>query len=282
MIVGDKIYAATVQATRIKDKHGNLWQYNSRSDAHSKAACWAVLFDVLNNCSLLRKHVTNGTVGFGINHTMHDFTNSRKKNLDLVVCTPSGKPAGLTFASLAQRYGVVLSASQRASLANLPVFRRCEVGNALIALEAKACMTAHQKAEPRLYDELASSHSTIHGDSSNAIAAGLVTINISPTFVSSVENSFNLAQQPAMVAENPQPKAAKGAYFKASQLPTRSSPADNGFDALVVVLFDFVNNHGPVALRDGFSDGTGVNPTHTYKKMIERITHIYATRFAAL
>jgi uncharacterized RmlC-like cupin family protein len=50
-----------------------------------------------------------------------------------------------------------------------------EVGAVLIALEAKACMTAHVKALPRLYDELNSSHQCVHGSSSPRVGDRLGT-----------------------------------------------------------------------------------------------------------
>jgi hypothetical protein len=66
-------------------KYGNAWQYHPRSDRHSKIARWAVMFDLLRECPLLRKHVADGKVAFGINHPMRDFAQNREKNLDFVI-----------------------------------------------------------------------------------------------------------------------------------------------------------------------------------------------------
>jgi hypothetical protein len=65
---------------------GDAWQYHPRSDRHSKVACWALMFDLIEACSLLRSHLEAGKVAIGINHTMRDFARDREKNLDLVVC----------------------------------------------------------------------------------------------------------------------------------------------------------------------------------------------------
>ena len=65
---GESIVARTLQTPRVKDKAGNVWQYHSRSDRHSKVACWAILFDLLRTSPLLREHAAVGKVGFGINH----------------------------------------------------------------------------------------------------------------------------------------------------------------------------------------------------------------------
>src|SRR5512140_783077 len=90
---------------------GELWQYHSRSDRHSKISCWGAMFDVVRHCPLLRERIAAGSVGFGINHEMTDFKQDRHKNFDLVVCTPgSGKAKGpaRTFRSLAEEYGIEL------------------------------------------------------------------------------------------------------------------------------------------------------------------------------
>ena len=78
---------------------------------------------------------------------------------------------------------------------------RGPVGNVLVALEAKACMTKFASSRPRLYDELNSSHLTIHGASAQAAAAALVMINLSPEFISPERNKVNLeGRQPDMDA----------------------------------------------------------------------------------
>jgi hypothetical protein len=56
------------------------WQYHSRSDRHSKIACWGVLFDLLQTSSLLQAHVADGKTFFGVNHTMRDFVHNKEKN----------------------------------------------------------------------------------------------------------------------------------------------------------------------------------------------------------
>jgi hypothetical protein len=44
---GPEILVRTLsKATRV-DRSGNRWQYHSRSDHHSKVACWGIIFDLL-------------------------------------------------------------------------------------------------------------------------------------------------------------------------------------------------------------------------------------------
>lgn len=134
------------------------------------------MFDLLLACPLLRRHVEAGKVGFGVNHRMYDFGQNKKKYLDLVISGAKLR-SDKTFADYARTWGVVLTSEEETALASLPPLRQASVSTVLMALEAKACMTEHIKAIPRLNDELCSSFRTIHGDTNDAIAAGFVMIN---------------------------------------------------------------------------------------------------------
>ena len=227
---GPQILVRTLSKTTRKDRYGNRWQYHSRSDHHSKVACWGVVFDLLRNCSLLRRHVEAGTVRFGINHEMRDFVHDRKKNLDLVLCTPSGgedEPSAMTLASMAQEYEIELTRDEMRELDTLPPLRRAPVGSVLMALEAKACMTAHQRALPRLYDELNSSHLTVHGATEHAIAAGFVMANVAAKYLSPDLNKKNRATDPEW-SSHAQPRDAQLAVDKVRQLPKRAKTGDTG------------------------------------------------------
>src|SRR5215213_4376206 len=90
-MLGPTLLSRTLSRPTRRDKFGNAWQYHSRSDHHSKVVCWAVTVDLLARCPLLRRHVEDGTVGFGVNHTMVDFVHDRRKDLDLVLCTRGGR-----------------------------------------------------------------------------------------------------------------------------------------------------------------------------------------------
>lgn len=284
MIRGEKIYTQTLSAGNIVSANGRRWQYHSRSDAHSKAACWAIVLDLLENCALLRKHVEAGRVGFGINHVMHDFRLNRKKNLDLVICTHAepGIDSDTTFLSLVESFGVVLDPTEKGALAKLPDFRRTSVGSVLVALEAKACMTEHIKACPRLYDELSSSFQTIHGDTQSAIAAAFVTINTAEEFVSPVRNKDVKIGKPLKTTIHGQPHAAKRVLEKTKELPRRSGEDGVGYDALGVVFIECRNDGSPVSTVEELSDGTKVDPIITYSAMIQRIASQYTSRYREL
>ena len=235
-------------ATRV-DKHGNKWNYHSRSDHHSKVACWCIIFDLLRTCSLFRAHVADGKIGFGINHELRDFRNDRRKDLDLVICTPAQGMAGSseTLIDLAHHYQIQLTPGERNELVSLPSLRWKPVGSVLVALEAKACMTAHQRALPRLYDELNSSHLTVHGASTQAIAAGFVMINAATHSLSPDLNKKNRATAPEWSTHD-QPKSTQITIDKVKQLPRRSRLSEEGYEALAISVVECVNDGSPVTL----------------------------------
>src|SRR6266545_2575991 len=91
---GPSILVASMSTPSVRDSTGRMWQYHSRSDLHSKVACWGVLFDLLQQSELLKNHAASGKVIFGTNHEMRSFATNRKKKLDLVVARPAGDVSG--------------------------------------------------------------------------------------------------------------------------------------------------------------------------------------------
>jgi hypothetical protein len=284
MILGDNIYVRTITASSISAKNGRSWQYHSRSDSHSKAACWSIVLDLLVSCSLLREHVLAGKVRFGINHEMRDFRMNRKKNLDLVICTPGSDPGkvGVKFTELVTQYGIVMDSTEKTLIASLPDFLQSPVGSVLVALEAKACMTEHVKACPRLYDELSSSFQTIHGDTKNAVAAAFVTINSAEEFASPVLNKDVVTGAELHYTKHVQPKGARRVLEKIKELPRRSGEDGDGYDALGAVFVECRNDGSEVSIVGALADGTAIDPIITYQSMIQRISSSYTSRFRAL
>jgi len=279
---GPDILVRTLARPTRTDASGRAWQYHSRSDHHSKVACWGIVFDLMLNSPLLRRQVEAGTVVFGINHEMRDFVHDRKKNLDLVLCTPSGaagRGSAQSLASLASDYEIDLTAAERAALDGLPRLERGPVGAVLMALEAKASMTAHQRALPRLYDELNSSHLTVHGANDQAIAAGFFMVNISSRYLSTDRNKTPGA--PDAWSEHAQPRDATLAIDKIRQLPRRARTGETGYDAFAIVVVDMANDGGALTLHEG-PPAPQPGDIHHYASMIDRLTHAWATRFKDL
>lgn len=280
---GPEILARSMTAARIPDQFGNLWQYHSRSDRHSKIACWAAFFDLLNTSALLRAHVADGKVIFGVNHTMRDFKTRRKKDLDLVIARPGTEAPdrvtqNRTLRSLAFHYGVVLTDAQADRLDKLPNARGGSVGSVLVALEAKACMTKFASSRPRLYDELNSSHLTIHGASAQAAAAALVMINVSPEFVSPDRNKANLTGRQPDIMPFKQPAGAASIVEKIAEIPRRSGPREEGFDSIGIVMVNCRNDGSDITVGRNAPAPAPSDDFH-YDQMIRRLGHIYDSWF---
>ncbi|MBA3265007.1 MAG: hypothetical protein H0T14_01350 [Nocardioidaceae bacterium] len=280
---GPEILARFLQVPGPPDKYGNRWQYNSRSDRHSKVGCWGVALDLLATSSTLRGHVSEGKVVLGVNHTMTDFATGRKKDLDLVIARPSGEIAdgAPTFRGLAQRYGMVLTDLELGMLNALPDLYVADVGAVLVALEAKACMTAHIKALPRLYDELNSSHLCVHGASRAALAIGYVQVNSATSFVSSVTNNYSLTDYPTRETKHRQPEDTRRVVQKVKEIPRRSASSEVGFDGVGITVIDFHNDGGPVEIVDQPPAPQPGDSFH-YGSMIVRMANEYDTTFRGI
>ncbi|HEX8436265.1 hypothetical protein [Archangium sp.] len=271
---GPEILARTLSVPAAMGTKGERWQYHPRSDRHSKVACWGILFDLLQTSDVLAEHVRTGKVAFGINHEMVDFRLNRKKNLDLVLCTPgtpvSGKRYG-SFRGLIERYGISPSKKEQRLLDSLPDVPEAPVGTVRIALEAKAAMTAHVKALPRLYDELNSSHATIHGNTELAVAVGLVMVNLSEQF-----------QSPGLdaVSRHRQPDDTKRVVQKVRELPRRVGQSEPGFDAIGITVVSCANDGSAVELVTT-SPAPQSNEMDHYDQMIRRAVQIYESRYPA-
>ena len=265
-------------------KHGNRWQYHSRSDHHSKVACWGLMLDLLLNSSLLRRQAEAGKIGFGLNHELRDFGTNRKKDLDLVICTPrSSANAGdlekSDFTQRAEEVGVVLDSMSRVALGSLPKVNQFPVGTVRVAVEAKACMTAHVKALPRLYDELNSSHLAIHGSSTHAVAVGLALVNASKTFVSPGKNDFDRSTREPIISQHRQPDDTRRVIEKLNEIRRRTRDEENGFDAFGITVIECVNDGSLVKLVES-DPAPKPEDIYHYESMVRRVVNLYEQKFS--
>jgi hypothetical protein len=276
---GESIIARSIGAARIKDRHGNIWQYHSRSDRHSKIACWAIMFDLLQICPLLRQHISADKVAFGVNHQMRDFKQNKKKDLDLVL-TGRRDDSTVTLADYVDKWGVVLNERDAKVLASLPVLRKASVSSVFMALEAKACMTEHIKAIPRLNDELSSSFQTIHGDSGSAIAGAFVMINCADSFISSDRHTKRIRAGKYTITPHNQPHVADRVVDAVMKIPRRSDASGHGFDAIGITMMRCANDGSPVEI-DRVANAK-VPAIATYTNLIDRLGHLYATKYSGI
>jgi len=146
----------------------------------------------------------------------------------------------------------------------------------LVALEAKAAMTAHVKALPRLHDELDSSHQTTHGNSERALAVGFVMVNAGPTFISPDRNKVNLSEHQPDISRHRQPDDALRVIGKVQEIRRRSGESGSGFDAVGVMVVDMANDGTPVNVLDS------PDPVFPYGQMVQRVATEYAAGFSRL
>lgn len=279
---GPDILARFLSQPGPPDRYGNRWQYHSRSDRHSKVGSWGIAFDLLATSSLLRRHAAAGKVVIAVNHTMVDFATGRKKDLDLVIARPSGGSITGTFGDLAVRYAVPLTNIEQGLLDALPDIPIASVGATLVALEAKACMTAHVKSLPRLYDELNSSHLCVHGASRQALAIGYVQVNRADEFFSPVVNSHQIGvSAPAVATRHRQPADTQRVLDKIAEIPRRSASSESGFDGIGVTVLSLRNDGSHVHL---VADAPAPQPGDSfhYGSMVVRMANEYDTTFGNL
>jgi len=210
---------------------------------------------------------------------MRDFRTGRKKNLDLVLCTPgTGLKDSETFDELAATYHVNLLPEERTQLHGYPTLRRVPVGSVHVALEAKACMTAHIKALLRLYDELNSTHLAIHGSADFAIAAGFAVVNIAANFLSPGLNKADVKVAEPVISYHRQPVDAARTVEKPREIPRRMQPNSEGFDAFGIIVLDIPNDGSAVSIVET-SPASGHGDVLQYDQMIRRIAPLYSTTF---
>jgi hypothetical protein len=284
-VFGPRLLVASLVPRTGGFKHGNTWQYHSRSDHHSKVACWGLMLDLMQHCALLRDHTEKGLVGYGLNHEMRDFKTGRKKDLDLVICRPRSEPPKRgpveTFAGEAEELGVVLVDDAGKALAALPTLLRLPVGAVHVAVEAKAAMTEFGKARPRLYDELSSSHQVIHGNSAHTIAAALVMVNVADTFISPGRNDWDLSARPPFVSRHNQPRDAGLVIEKLHEIPRRNKDGEEGFDALGIVVVEVRNDGTPVRLVEA-EPAPQAGDVYNYEMTVHRLAQLYEQRFGSI
>jgi hypothetical protein len=233
-------------------KFGWVYRYHSRSDAHSVALCALVLRDLIEACPALREQGEAGKTVYGIN-ARHKFPNGKVKTLDLAIGTAT------------EDIGP--------SLLDEPI-RAGTIDRVLFSCEAKTVMTEHGKSQPRVFDELGSSHEIVHQGDSEAIAAGIVVVNIAETFVSPLRQSNS---DELHVSKHRQPQAAERMVNHLRGLQIRDNLTSNGFDAFATIVMD-CDNQGPAMLWTKPPAPQPGDRDH-YEVFIKRASEAYAARF---
>ena len=244
-------FAAWLSTAEHRDRRfGHLYRYHPRSNAHSIALCRYILDDLLNHCLTLQAQAASGEVAYGINLAHVWPTTQKAKNLDLAIGRPGTR---------------ILLGKMVEVKALTEVFLACE---------AKSAMTEHVKSQPRVYDELSSSHEIVHQGRPDAIAAGITVVNIATTFVSPTRQT-SAAQ--LHFSAHTQPDVTERMVRHLRGLPIREELGQVGFDAYCTCVVDCDNQagatlwQGPLAPQPGERDH--------YDTFITRLARFYTERF---
>jgi hypothetical protein len=249
-------FAAWMSSRIANDKkHGRqLYRYHPRSDEHSKRLCALVLEDLQSVCPALAKHLAVAEVVAGINAVVQ-FSNGKTKTLDLAI----GEPAP--------------GASDALRL--LGTDTNARIGQVRFACEAKQCMTEHSKTKPRIFDELSSSHEIVHQGEPNAIAAGIVVVNISSRFASPLRQEAQPA--PLVFSAHKQPNVTQSMVNHLRGLKRRSDASDVGFDAFSTIVVD-CDNVGPCSLHST-APAPVLGEADEYRTFLRTIAQLYTDRY---
>lgn len=143
----------------------------------------------------------------------------------------------------------------------------------MIACEAKTVMTEHGKSQPRVFDELASSHEIVHQGDREAIAAGITVVNIAETFISPLRQKGG----ELYISKHRQPHATARMVEHLRGLPIRDTVDGFGFDAYATVVID-CDNRGPARLWE-LPPAPQPGDRDHYATFVDRISRAYANRF---
>lgn len=272
---GPEILVRTMSVPSTRGSSTRAWQYHSRSDRHSKVACWTMLFDLLLECDVIRRRAEEGRLGFGINYVMVGPIN---KTLDLVLTVlPPSRPQAKrrSFADLVDVYEIVLDDSDRAALKGLPIVEEDlpdDVSEVSIAMEAKACMTEHVKSLPRLHAEILATGYLAKRAAPHCISVSYSLVNAAPVFRTPSGNG----QQ---VNTHSQPDDARRVVKMLSEaLPLAADSKQLGFDAIGVTVIKCQNDGTPVVLEADPPAPGKTDHVH-YDRMIRSVCASFRSQF---
>ncbi len=237
------------------DKHGHVYRYHPRSNQHSLVLCEYIVEDLLEDCTILEEQAAQGLVAYGVD-LKHVWENSSKaKTIDLALGIPKEPIAEV-----------------RGKIAKVKNLREV-----LVSCEAKSCMTEHGKSQPRIYDELSSSHEIVHKGNNDAIAAGIAVVNIAARFASPLRQGSTNAIH---FSNHIQPRVTERMVEHLRGLPLRLRSEDVGFDAYCTVVINCDNIHGATLWEDPPAPQPG--DWDHYDSFLQRISQFYEERFSDL
>jgi hypothetical protein len=272
-MLGPELLVRTLSVPTLRGASSTKWQYHPRSDVHSKIACWTLLLDCFLECDALHDDARSGRIGFKINYTMVGPIN---KTLDLVLTrVPRNRQDASTrrsFLDVGASLGVALTSSEEAQLAGLDAVReeiKADISEVAMAVEAKACMTDHVGAMPRLHAEILATGYLAKRAAPECTVISYTLVNSSTTFKSGSRAGKKMRQ----------PESAEAVLrMLDSAVPLcRDHHGLLGFDAVGALAIECPNDGSPVELSKGRAATRPDSPIH-YERMIRQICAAYRKR----
>lgn len=215
-----------------------------------------ILEDILEASESIQHQAATGKLSYGIN-VGYTSPTGKRKNLDLAIGHANGPIQNTLIGSAAY-------SMQRAT----------SLGHVLFSCEAKSVMTEHKKSQPRVYDELSSSHEIVHGALPNAIATGVTVVNAAKTFVSPLRQTTSTTLH---VSEHRQPYVAESMVNHLRGLAIRDEVGQVGFDAYATIMIDCDNRTRCELVTD--SPAPGLHERDSYANYLARVVRFYEERF---
>ena len=235
---------------------GHVYRYHPRSDGHSVALCNEIVKDLVQACPVLRAQAERGEIVFGVNVHFTWPSTRKSKTLDLAAGPPSTPPPAFSL------YQPTV---------------KVKLAEVLFSCEAKTVMTEHGKSQPRIYDELSSSHEIVHQGQPTAIATGITVVNIAKTFISPLRQT---SRKSLHISRHKQPDVTARMIQHLRGLPVREGVGQVGFDAYVTIVVD-CDNQGEVKLWTSRPAPQPGDSDH-YDTFLQQIGRLYAERFSIL
>lgn len=272
-MIGPEILVRTLSIPTRRGKGERVWQYHPRSDAHSKIACWTLLLDCLLECDALYEDAVQGRIGFAINHRMVGPIN---KTLDLVLTrvprSRTEQAGRRSFAEVGAGYGIELTAEEQAKLAQFHcVFEetKADFSEVVLAVEAKACMTDHHGALPRLHAEILATGYLACRAAPQCAVISCTLVNAASSFVSGTGKTKSMRQ----------PDSARAVLdMLRLAVPLRRDARDLfGYDAVGALVVECRNDGSPVTLSREPAAPGATDVIH-YERMIRQICATYRSK----
>lgn len=191
--------------------HLRLSGYHPRSDKHSNALAEAIVTDLIDSCSVLADKAHVGDVVYDINFDL--VYGTAQWNVDLVLGSPpphTGPPVG-------------------------DLILRATPSTVEIAIELKTVMTEHRKAVKNRKRDFEAHHEHVHNYSPNAVAGGVLVVNIAGQFYSPLRQPDDITNHGDVV-----PKV-EHCLAEMRAVSVRGGPTGYGLDAKSAIVVDMNN-----------------------------------------